>query len=295
MSIMNLPIFQSYAVKAALVAIFGFSTSPASAEDDDRTFHPTSKWNVASLPEKCSLTRSFGAGDDAVRLVLDKGSDSATFNLTLIGKPVEHTLGKLISIAFGPEEKPSGRHYITAQARSGLPAVVMYGASFAPGVAGEGDSYTIEKFTPERLGAVEYLEVERAGIKRFRLATGSLKAAMAAMDICTGRLTDGLTLAKRSETRPPEPVGNPGTWITPRDYPPLMLRYERDGLVQVRVTISEAGKPSFCYVTSSTTPQMFDDTVCLALMQRAKFKPALDKDGDPVVSYWETAVRFTVS
>ena len=40
------------------------------------------------------------------------------------------------------------------------------------------------------------------------------------------------------------------------------------------------------------TEKGFDDAVCAAMMKRARFDPALDKDAKPIKSYWRTSVRF---
>lgn len=90
----------------------------------------------------------------------------------------------------------------------------------------------------------------------------------------------------------PRPIKSLGTWVLPSDYPSGLQRKGAQGLVQFRLTVDVDGKPSACHIQKSTRPAEFDRAVCKAMMRRARFEPATDKDGNPVAYYWRNAVRF---
>lgn len=281
-------------LKAGLCAFAGlglFVGVPASAKEP-QVIAPSADWRVSKWPDKCRLSRNFGEGKDAVYLALEKGGVEPTFNLIITGKPIRNPVGQVISVQFGPKEQPYGRNYLAVKMRKGKRAILMYGASFAISVPKEDGGYTVEKLEGERLAAIEYLQIERAGLKPFRLPTGDLTKRMAALRSCTQKLAGALAVASAGQSKAPQPLVDFDKWLLPQDYPAMMVSYERGALITYRLTVGKNGKPTFCTIVESTTPQMFDDAVCLGLLKRAKFSPALDLEGEPALAYWIGSVRF---
>lgn len=279
----------------ACAASFLAAPSVAFAEGDLAVLSPASDWQLRERSDRCSLTRTFGEDEVATRLTIDKGSQSPTFNLTIVGRPVRNPHGSVISVQFGPGEKAFGRGYISAKTRSGKGAIVMYGASFSPAEANEDGSYTIDELDVDRLSDIGFLQVERAGLKPFKLDfAGSLAGPVTSLRQCMQDLESARTIASAGATQPAKPASNSGKWVLPQDYPPMMLRYRQNGEVLLRLTVAKSGKATFCTIDSSSLPQMFDDAVCLALLRNAEFTPALDKNSQPMVSYWWTTVKFQV-
>ena len=77
-----------------------------------------------------------------------------------------------------------------------------------------------------------------------------------------------------------------------RDYPLPMLLSGKRAIVQFRLNVDPAGKPTACHIQQSTRPKAFDDAVCKAIMRNAEFEPALDAGGSPIASYWLNTVVF---
>ena len=274
----------------------GIATNPAKAEDSAPGLAPTSEWSVQSKSDRCVLSRNFGEGEDATTLRLEQGGPGPRFNLTFIGRPVRYPSGRAVSVQFHPEE-PSGRTYISSRTTSGRPAMMMFGATFLAAKRNDEEEFEVQRLNGERLAALTQLRISRAGLKPFALETGPLLEPMQAMNICTLGLGDRLNSAaegRQGGSQAAKPVGSPGTWITPSDYPSLMQAFGQGGTLQVRLTVNERGKATFCHIESSTVPQMFDDAVCLNLIRRAEFEPAKDAAGDPAASYWRNKVRFEI-
>lgn len=269
------------------------SATSASAQDNAKSYQPSTEWSVERQTDRCVARRAFTHGDEVAKLALEYGGSGDAFNMTIIGDAVRNTHGPLISIQFGPQEKPSGRNYISAETRGGDAALVLYGARFSPAERTSDGSFTVEALDAERLAAIEFLQIERAGLKRFRLATGGLSEIGEAIGLCTEALEMSFlsTEAGGTVARQAVPL-NQGSWVQSGDYPGLMQRYGMGARIAVRLTVGTAGRATFCQIRNSTVPQMFEDALCLALMRRAQFEPALNEQGDQVPSYWNLTVDF---
>lgn len=92
----------------------------------------------------------------------------------------------------------------------------------------------------------------------------------------------------------PEPRGNPGSWVTPNDYPPRALREEKEGVTGFTLTVNPQGRVANCQVTrSSGTPEL-DEAACRNLTRRARFNPKLDSQGNPTTGTYSNSVRWQI-
>ena len=92
----------------------------------------------------------------------------------------------------------------------------------------------------------------------------------------------------------PEPRGRPGNWANANDYPSRALREEREGTTSFRVTVNTKGRVSNCQVTGSSGHSDLDAATCKNIKRRARFRPALDAAGNPMVSSWASRVRWQI-
>lgn len=90
---------------------------------------------------------------------------------------------------------------------------------------------------------------------------------------------------------PPGPIG-PQTWVTNQDYPAEAIRAGESGTVAFRLDVDAAGKVSGCTVTASSGSATLDRATCDILRARARFEPALDRQGRAVASTWSSRFRW---
>lgn len=67
------------------------------------------------------------------------------------------------------------------------------------------------------------------------------------------------------------------------DYPPQAVNHHWQGMVGTELIVGTNGRPTACRVTQSSGYKILDDKTCKVLMSRAKFSPAHDLQGNPVV------------
>ena len=122
-----------------------------------------------------------------------------------------------------------------------------------------------------------------------------MRGPLAALDKCADDLLTswGLDAEKHKNLRQEaKPMKSPGKWIVSSDYPLDMLMAGQPALVNFRLNIGTDGIPVSCHIQTTTRPKEFDKAVCKSVMRRARFSPALDAQGQPIATYFQSAVRF---
>lgn len=98
----------------------------------------------------------------------------------------------------------------------------------------------------------------------------------------------------KQAAKPASPRGNPGTWVTPDDYPSRALREEREGTTGFKLAIGANGKVVDCQITSSSGSPDLDAEACKNLMRRARFRPAEDTEGNAMASSYSSRVVWQI-
>lgn len=85
------------------------------------------------------------------------------------------------------------------------------------------------------------------------------------------------SIAKRAAPR-----GNPGSWVTPEDYPSRALREEKEGVTSIEFDVTADGRVENCRVTASSGTPELDDATCRNFTRRARYAPAQDAAGNKI-------------
>jgi periplasmic protein TonB len=86
--------------------------------------------------------------------------------------------------------------------------------------------------------------------------------------------------------------GNPQTWVTTDDYPSSAQREGAEGTTGTRLTVGPDGRVTDCQVTGSSGNTALDNAACANLRRRARYTPALDRDGNPTTATVTRNVRW---
>jgi TonB family protein len=85
------------------------------------------------------------------------------------------------------------------------------------------------------------------------------------------------------------------SWVKPSDYPADAAKKGEHGVVRAEITISPAGTVANCKSGYKTTLPSLAEATCKAISERAKYKPAHDKGGQPVVGKDTVSVEWAAS
>lgn len=86
---------------------------------------------------------------------------------------------------------------------------------------------------------------------------------------------------------PPEPLGDPASWITAADYPAGQLTNGEAGLTRYQLRVGANGLPVQCFSIASSGHWQLDTRVCNRIMSRARFTPGRDAAGNPAEGLYE--------
>jgi hypothetical protein len=281
----------------AAIAVL-FTPVPALAVDKPPiSLARVGKWEMNYDEDSCHLTAQFGEGAQLIAMRLTRFEPSDSFDLTLYGNPLKSSGVNLpLAVRFGTTFSPNKREAMAGsvggKVGAKIPLAILSGARFDALDLRGGE--LPPAIAPEQEAAITSVALSVRG-KHYQLETGSLGKPMTAMRACLSDLIAhwGFDAAvQQSLSRPVEPLGNPGNWLTSNDYPTDSLRSGHMGLVQFRLDVSEAGGLTGCRVLYRTNPDDFADRTCALLSKRAKLAPALDAAGKPVKSYFIGKVRW---
>lgn len=278
--------------------------SPAIAVPEPMELKPSSRWLVHQEQEFCRLARSFGEGEHRVTIIFERQGTEDLFRLILKGKRMRQKISEEAIVTFGEGGDPQRSLFFYGTMGDdpmwfltrGLRLVAPPPEWLAQVEKNPGqDDPELAPVTPEQEMAVRQIKIGRPLIKPIVLATGSLGSAFAAFRRCTDEVMSrwGIDLEKhRDLQRRTKPAGSPARWLTDNDYPTSMRVKGLQGFVDFRLIVGVDGSVEDCRIQQSTHPDGFHKAVCDNVKKRARFSPALDRDGQPIRSFYRNRVRF---
>jgi TonB family protein len=90
------------------------------------------------------------------------------------------------------------------------------------------------------------------------------------------------------------PQFDPTLWFTNDDYPAAALRAEQEARVGLLLDIASDGRVDTCSTLSSGGVELLANASCRMLIRRARFTPALGKDGKPAPDRWSVSIDWKV-
>ena len=270
-------------VMLAMVVLPCLSSGTARAADA-AILTPSTPWKVDYAEEECRLLRTFGTGEDAVTMRLARGSGLQSFDMVIAGNKVPRHGGAMkVTMKLEPqgaEGKFDG--YSMAVPKRSENFIRWF----------DGDPRILDAVTNKQ-------QVRLSDDKKFDVAMlwSDGKSALKALQTCHDDLLKGWGVdvdAIRAAKAPAEPIGSPGRWVTNDEYPREEMRQEIEGMVTFQLKVSAEGAVEKCLILHSSNVATFDQLTCKLMMQRAKFKPALDSSDRPITSFYVNRVRWQI-
>ncbi|MFD1612154.1 energy transducer TonB [Sphingomonas tabacisoli] len=242
---------------------------------------PNGPWTVAYEQSMCVAARKYGAkGEASVGFRPGPLSDRMEISIDVDRWPGHLLLQGKAQIRTAPGDRQLDATYRSIWiSKHSAHAIII--------------STTNDVLTDLREGSVVTIEGKPSGTLSVRMTNlAKVRAALADCrnvllrywDVDLAGLAKVATLAK--------PIGDMGSWITSDDYPkPAAQKGERGDTI-ILWTIGKDGSASDCRVVRSSGTPALDAAACHAIQRSARYEPALDGKGNPVVSWESRRVRW---
>lgn len=278
----------------SIIPILLLALFPPGARAADLELTQFSPWHVDWTDHTCLMRRGFGSKDEPTLLQFERFAPGPGFQLLITSDRLRFLeTGDRLRIAYGdgPSEEVIG--FMLGKNGSGIPTVFIGSSSLRKNIS----DFEIAA------DGVSTIESQVSSItlswnnNRLKLITGALDKPFEALRSCTDDLVKTWGLdpqVQKTLTRRVDPLTSPGDWLKSPDYPRSALRRGGQAIVNFRLTVDALGVPSDCEVQRSYSGDDFDDRTCVLLMQRARFKPAINIEGNAVESFYAHLVKYVI-
>jgi hypothetical protein len=227
-------------------------------------------WALDGAGSRCTLSRSADGRTLLLRTYPGTGSYDLMLVAPALGNHFEGRRARPFSLVFAPAG-------VTFH-RAGTPIALQGNLGTAAAFNGLQHDLLDAMAKASALG----LDIDRTEVASFPLPTAD--KAVAALTYCEqtklqewgadpAGFAPGATAAK--------PVGNPAAWLTWKDLGKAAKG--KDGFAVLRLSVAADGRIANCTPIESNN-SAFDTLACPALASRARYEPARDGAGHPVVS-----------
>ncbi|KPL66961.1 hypothetical protein SZ64_01950 [Erythrobacter sp. SG61-1L] len=299
-------------LRSRLVASFALAASFAlpqmAGAKEPIVLEPDRPWTLDYAEERCSLIRHFGNEKKGLQLQIDSYGSRAKFRFLVTGNyvPSSNKPAGLISVKFTPDDGfRKNQDALLGKARKWN--AVSFGAAFLPvedaGLDDEGLSQKeifqraaeAESIRQEFEQATDSMTLHFERLQDVHLKMGKMTKPLAALRECIDNLyvSWGLDPAKlHTQSRAPIPDMKSVLQIL-SSYPVSMRYSGTSAFISVRIMVDEHGNATSCVVQNNNADKPFRDAVCNSLASR--FEPALDADGNPIASFYQTNVIYRIN
>ena len=291
----------------ALAAVSVLAVSSPLRAEQASGLAPSTPWTLDYADDSCALRRSFGDGQ--AYFEMRRFSPASSLQITVASEALKAR--DLFAFQYRWSDEPEWREAGRLRIRLGDD---LGGVIFVAGFVdvpddliegGDDDLYlrsidwrAIEREAAARTDSIEVRGTTLRGRTRgdLRLQLGNLEAPLKALNECVDELVTHWNIdveAHKTLSRPAMPVDFAAS-SSMIGYPPKMVRRNMPGLVNIRLSIDEAGRVTACHIQMPLSDSEFEASSCADIQHAFEFEPALDKDGKPIASYWTTRVLFRI-
>jgi hypothetical protein len=263
----------------ALIMATTQDAAPPAAPAAPAAQTPSSPWRVDYGEQRCVAVRNFGAGQEMMSLVLQRGANPAMLTIGIAGQSIvtqpdnpQFIVDIGSEVAAGPQggraaTAPDGRQVLFIERPLDNAVARLRGAQSL-------------RFVPAR-GNAHVLRLNGIG------------AVLDRLEHCHQDLLGRLgfdAAAMRTLRSPPVPI-EPERWISTA----LLPGFSGQAHGAILLNVSAEGRVTACRTLDSSGLQHVDDNICRQMMRRARFRPAIGPEGTPVAAQVIRGVRYQTS
>lgn len=291
-----------YFVSVALVLAPALATAPRAAAQDTKVFEASSAWALDYGSDYCRLMRDFEHEDETVGLFIERTQPGPILRLIVIGDSVRLYRGaQEIGYRMYPSGAPRTAQRLLYRTSAGHQYLNLGPTTLSDmAIPAQGapplmpPPYSRE--AEARLAAgITGIALNRGLTTPVLIETGNLEDAARALQACADDLVASWGLdaeAHKSLDRPAMPVDATAGWISGDTIAFEDFSKLSGGHNEVRMLINQNGEATSCHIQWPTLDEATNQKICASIMENSAFRPALDREGQPVDSYWTTNVFF---
>lgn len=240
---------------------------------------PTGPWVIDYAQSMCVLSREYAAGTQKLTLGFRPAPLGDSFRVALLFED--------------PSKKVTrGKAQVRLDRQAAIEAPFVRGPVKIEGVQIVAVDATRDQLAA--LGQTKALGIT-TGDLTVELALDEAAEALEALDACEKDLlvTWGMDpkIVASLASHPTQARGLISLF-SPDDYPREAMRKKEQGTVGARIKVSKTGKVSDCTIIESSGSRPLDEKTCQIFHSRARFRPALTKDGVAVESIALQRIRW---
>jgi TonB family protein len=266
-----------------LLPLLGWASSIGAAGVDPTAgaWQQTGPFKISSAADRCVATSAFKRGDQNLAVALEGNPTTDDYAMRLYapgdlhGEPWKQ--GKFSLGSAKPETD-----WVVAR-QSNQAGIIIY----------EMRTKQAELISA---GPSPVLKITKT-LSPGTLTVAGLEAVIPLIDACSADLLERWGYSKEFQRKlasPPEPRKVLASYASPYDYPRSALSARAEGDTYALIDVGVDGRSSNCRVIRSSGNQEIDDTTCVIVTKRARYKPALTKNGEPVAAPLYLTFRWEI-
>jgi hypothetical protein len=256
-----------YAVALGAALLLGGAAQPSA----DQAAQP--RWHLDGSTTRCVLTRRLAGTPGPAAFILRTLPGSGTYDVMLAVPDLGRGIGR-VRISTAPDGATHEQRVMTVDLPRGLGEALAI--PYLPA------SFSADFSRASRLAL--------ADAEGRPLGSWTLPAAARAAEALAACETEKLVewgadpAALEPGATPPRPIGDPARWLEPRDLGLGDLMTAATVAAVFRLTLAADGRATDCTILESAGSIEIDRGACRALVRRARYEPARDRNGNAVRS-----------
>lgn len=288
---------------ASFILSAGLSASAHAGEAKSITvLTPSSDWNIEFGEDRCRLSRMFGPDNDRHIVYFEQAGPSTSFALTMAGKQLRIFKQHFNHLSLKPDDGFPRLDTQWGEIQQIGPAVTVleFDVSRPPTFEGKNED-------SEELRSLPAIDLAEAGkIDRILFGhkgtailfeTGDLAAPFQALNACTSDLVRAWGLDQSQHTKFKSPPRLENEREIEREiekrYPASARSRGQQAIMRVVAIVETDGSMSDCWLQNATENDGFDSPAC-EVMKDAAFTPALDRNSNPMRSYFIKTLNYRI-
>lgn len=239
---------------------------------------PLGGWKVEPSNTQCIAVRSYGSGGKTMSLILKK---------SLIEE----------SVQVGVLRTGFRTSAVQTDAKVGVGDRSFETTALSYPVAGDKRRVAhLINFDPGQTSALKDASELRVDVlegvnETFPL--GEMTSVWTGLDQCVLRVGAIWNVGEELEQRFEQgPKGDLQSSFNPEDYPAAAIRSMQQGTTGFLILVDEQGSPKDCTVHQTSGSAIIDARSCAIILSRARFSPAIGRDGKPAKSAYRKRITW---